>query len=161
MSEDPRVALAVRMLTSLPKFGAWASGVREFETPHGKVGFRQLAILWYLRHELRSGEHVSPSQIAAYNAVQPSVITRALAKLEASGLIERAVDPADHRRFHIAITDKGMEISTFVEKLYVDDLLDSMANLDDARVAELSRNVALLDSIADELQDRQVKDRTG
>jgi len=159
MSEDSRAALAMRMLTSLPKFGAWAKGIREFATPHGKVGFRQVAILWFLRYELPPGEKVSPSRIASYSAVQPSVITRALAKLETAGLIERAIDPEDHRRFQITITEKGMEVSVFVEKLYMDDLLASMAHLDDAQIGELERNVALLDAITDELQERQARHR--
>lgn len=159
MGEDSRSALAMRILTSLPKFGSWANGIREFETPHGKVGFRQIAILWFLRYELPPGENVSPSQIAAFNSVQPSVITRALAKLEAAGFIQRAVDPSDHRRFHITMTDKGMEISTFVEKLYMDDLLASMSGLDDAQIDELDRNVGLLDDLVVDLQQRQVKHR--
>ncbi|HWV36395.1 MAG TPA: MarR family transcriptional regulator [Thermomicrobiales bacterium] len=161
MGEESRTALAMNMLTSLPKFGAWASGVREFKTPHGKIGFRQLAILWFLRYETAPDESVSPSQIAAYNAVQPSVITRALAKLEASGLIERTIDPVDHRRFRITMTPKGMDVSIYVEKLYMDDLLASMAHLDESQIRELDRNVAILDAISDDLQDRQAKHRAG
>lgn len=161
MGGKVRADLAMRIVTALPKFGSWANGFREFDTPHGRVGFRQLTILWFLRYESPPGESVSPSQIAAYSSVQPSVITRALAKLEAAGLIERAIDPDDHRRFQITITDKGLEVSIFVEKLYIDDILASMADLDDGEITELARNVEILDGIADELQERQTKHRAG
>lgn len=161
MSEDFRAALALRMLRTLPKFGAWAKGVHEFGTPHGRVGFRQVAILWFLRYELPPGENVSPSQIAAYNSVQPSVITRALAKLETSGLIERAIDPDDHRRFQITITEKGMEVSIFIEKLYMDDLRASMAGLDKNQIEELDRSVTLINDLTNDLQERRASHRSG
>lgn len=161
MSEEFRAALALRMLRRIPRFGAWARGVREFETPHGKIGFRQIAILWFLRYELPPGEAVFPSQIAAFSAVQPSVITRALAKLEDAGLIERAVDTDDHRRFRITMTEKGREISIFVEKLYMDDMLASMAHLDMAQMEEFDRNIELLDAITDNLERRRTQRRNG
>lgn len=161
MTERIRVELARRMVGSLPKFGAWANGFREFETPHGKVGFRQLAILWYLRYESSPGEDISPTKLADYSSVQPSVITRALAKLEAHGLIARTIDPNDHRRSRITITDKGMVVSTHVEQWYTRDIVASMASLSDEQIDTLSQNVELLDEIIEDLLLRQADLRTG
>lgn len=159
MTDQDRAALARKMVESLPKFGSWANGFREFETPYGKVGFRQLAILWFLRFQLPSGEHVTPTQISENSSVQPSVVTRALTRLESAGFVERKVDPADHRRFFVTITDKGLEISQHVESWYTREMMACMADLSDRQVEELERSVALLDGIADELRHRQTEHR--
>lgn len=159
MADQDRTTLARTMVESLPKFGAWANGFREFETPYGKVGFRQLAILWFLRFELPSGEPATPTRISEHSSVQPSVITRALTRLESAGFIERKVDPADHRRFFVTITEKGLEISQHVEDWCTQEMLVCMADLDDEQVEELERSVAMLDEIADKLRRRQTEHR--
>lgn len=159
MTDDDRITLARQMVESLPKFGAWANGFREFETPYGKVGFRQLAILWFLRFELPSGEHVTPTRIAESSSVQPSVITRALTRLEAAGFIERKVDPTDHRRFFVTITDRGLEISRYVEDWYTREMLECIGDLSNEQLGELERSVALLDGLANTLRRRQTGHR--
>lgn len=152
MADDSRVALAQRMVSELPKFGSWANGFRDFETPWGKIGFRQAAILWVLRFDLLDKGNVSPTGLAEFHRVQPSVITRALARLEAGGFIERHADPADGRRAVIVMTDRGRRISEYIEKLYISDMLAGMAFLDDAQVAELDRNVERLSRIVESLE---------
>jgi DNA-binding MarR family transcriptional regulator len=63
-----------------------------------------LSVLSHLR---RRGP-MTPGQVAALERVQPQSLTRALASLEAEGLITREADPADGRRSLIAITGKGL-----------------------------------------------------
>ncbi|MEZ4626095.1 MAG: hypothetical protein R2843_15195 [Thermomicrobiales bacterium] len=48
--EALRQQLAIRMLQVLPGFGSWASSIRNFETPFGRVGLRQLSILYIMRY---------------------------------------------------------------------------------------------------------------
>lgn len=157
MPDTARADLARQMMRTLPAFGNWANSFRDFETPYGKVGFRQLAILWILRHGLIPEEDISPSRLATYHRVQPSVVTRALDKLEAGGFIVRSVHPADGRRFRITMTAKGREVSEFVERLYVEDMIDSMAFLDDAGIDDLQRNVSTLARIVDDLERRRLE----
>ena len=153
MSEAARRTLANLMVRELPRYGRWALAVRDFETPYGKVGFRQLAILWLLRHPVDSSEDVSPTDMAQRLEVRPSVVTRVLARLELGGFIERAVDPGDRRRFQIQITPKGIEVSKHVEELFVQELLAGVADLDDTAIDELTRNVAILSDVVVKLEE--------
>jgi DNA-binding MarR family transcriptional regulator len=146
------------MVSILPKYGRWANGFRDFDTPYGRIGFRQLAVLWAIRYNLVPDSDVSPSRLAALQEVQPSVMTRALAKLESNGFVVRATDPRDGRRSRIEVTRKGQHVSKFVEDLYVDDIVGSLSLLDDARVEELHRCIEALGSIVDDLETKR-KDR--
>jgi len=95
MIVSERAALVLRMVSTLPGYGSWADSFRDFDTPYGNVGYRQLSILWALRYRLIPDDEFSPTRLAAFFRVQPSVATRSLAKLEAVGFISRAVDASD------------------------------------------------------------------
>lgn len=157
MTDDTRADLAFRMVATLPGYGGWAHSFRDFDTPYGKVGFRQLSILWVLRFGLLPDTEFSPTRLAAFFRVQPSVATRALAKLESSGFITRAVDASDARVFRIAITDKGRDVSLFVERLFVDDVLDSISGLTDDQVAELQRSMEILTAVLEDLHAKRAR----
>lgn len=161
MVEDDRRQLASRMVVVLPRYGLWANGFREVTTPHGRVGYRQFTVLWMLRHEIFAPDEVTATRLAEFFDVQPSVMTRALSKLELAGFISRTIDPADRRRSHIVITDTGREVSEYVQDVITQDLLHSMAFLQDNQVNELSRNIELLDQIADDLERQQDRPSLG
>lgn len=156
MSDVERRRLAERMAVVLPRFGHWANGFREVSTPHGRVGYRQFSVLWLLRFDLLPKEELTPTRLADYFDVQPSVMTRCLAKLEAAGLIERRGDPVDRRRVHISITQAGREVSEYVQTVFTRDMVASMAFLDDMRVGELGRYIETLDTIASDLEQRRI-----
>lgn len=160
MTDVERRRLAERMAVVLPRFGHWANGFREVSTPHGRVGYRQFSVLWLLRFELLPREELTPTRLADYFDVQPSVMTRCLAKLEAAGLIDRRGDPVDRRRVHISITQSGREVSDYVQSVFTRDMMASMAFLDDMRVGELGRNIETLDTIASDLEQRRYPDMT-
>jgi DNA-binding MarR family transcriptional regulator len=143
------------MVRELPRFGRWALAVRDFETPYGKVGYRQLAILWALRYNLIPGNDVSPSDFAAHLEVQPSVVTRVLAKLESGGFIERTVDPNDGRRYHIRITEQGTHVSQVVEEQFVQELLAGVSFLDDDGVAALAKHIEILTDVVAILEENR------
>ena len=160
MTDDERAGLALRMVSTLPGYGSWADSFRDFDTPYGKVGYRQLSILWALRYRLIPDDEFSPTRLAAFFRVQPSVATRALAKLESAGFISRTVDASDGRVSRIAITEKGREVSVYVERLYVHDVLDSISCLTEEQVAELRRSMAVLTTVLEDLQAKRER-RTG
>lgn len=143
------------MVATLPAFGRWANSFRDFDTPYGRVGFRQLSVLWTIRYRLIPDHDVSPSRLAEFHDVQRSVITRALAKLENAGFVVRTSDSHDKRRAHIEITQRGRRLSEFVEDLYIQDMLASMSFLDDSQIVELRRNVETLGQIVSDLEDRR------
>lgn len=150
--ENSRLTLAHTMLTSLPRYGLWAEAVREFETPYGTIGFRQAAILWVLRYELLPADEMTPTGFAHFHRIQPSVVTRALSKLEHGGFIERRIDPEDTRVSRISITQQGMDISVYIEQLYVDDLLAALSPISDDEMATLTRSVHILNTIVERLE---------
>jgi DNA-binding MarR family transcriptional regulator len=158
--DDVRADLAFRIVATLPGYGSWADSFRDFDTPYGKVGYRQLSILWALRFGLLPQHEFSPTRLAAFFRVQPSVATRALAKLESAGFITRAVDASDARVSHIAITEKGRDVSVFVERLFVNDVRDSIAGLTDDQIAELHRSMEILTAVLEDLQAKRER-RTG
>ena len=160
MTDKHREQLALEMVSSLPGFGSWATAFRDFDTPHGKLGFRQMAILWLLRYDLLPKEELTPTRIAAYHHVQPSVITRALDKLASGGYITRTHDDVDRRRIHIALTSKGLDASIFVERLYLDEITATMADLDDDQIADLAHSVRVLGGIIEQLEQRRTEGRS-
>jgi DNA-binding MarR family transcriptional regulator len=160
MTDSSRSQLAQQIIASLPKFGHWATSFRDFDTPYGRIGYRQAGILWVLRHGIIAPEEVSPTKLAEFFLVQPSVMTGALAKLEASGLITRTVDPTDARTHRIAITEKGRLLSTHVEAFFQREVCDVLEGLDATEIEALRRCVERLDAIADTLLRRRVEKLT-
>lgn len=151
MAEDRQVELARQILTVLPQFGGWATAIRDFQTPYGKLGFRQLAILWAIRYKLIPEDELSPTSLARYQDVRPSVITRALARLEEGGFIERAMDLSDRRRITLTLTQAGHDVSVYVEELYLREIVGAMGSLTDQETASLLDALSTLDTIAGRL----------
>ena len=147
MTEETRRQLAGQMVRNLPRYGRWAFAVRDFETPYGKIGFRQASILWALRYNLIPGDDATASDFANHLEVQPSVVTRVLAKLESNEFIDRTVDPNDGRRYRIQITEKGTRVSEFVEELFVQELLAGVSSFDDEQIEALTKHVAMLTDV--------------
>lgn len=147
------------MVNILPAFGHWASGIRDFQTPFGRLGSRQVAILWLLRHNIIPPDRLSPTRIADFHHVQPSVVTRALAKLEEGGFVERSLDEIDRRRTHLELTDKGRQASEYVEELYIHEMLAGMQDLEDEQIANLERSMEALSQVAAVLEERGIEGR--
>ncbi|WP_397428912.1 MarR family winged helix-turn-helix transcriptional regulator [Pseudofrankia sp. BMG5.37] len=60
----------------------------------------------------RSGPRCTliPSQLSALLMMSRAGMTNRLDRLEAAGLVERALDPADRRSFRVRLTDKGRAV---------------------------------------------------
>lgn len=143
------------MAVMLPKFGHWISNVQEFETPFGRVGRRQIEVLWALRHNHIQDDTPSPSRMAEHFDIQPSVMTRVLARLESHGLVGRTSDPHDGRRSYVHITEQGIRASEFVEDLFTQEMLSSIASLSEAQIDELRRCIGMLDDVAANLLEHR------
>ena len=78
----------------------------------------------FVRHGLRQGEFdvlaalrrsgtpytMIPSELSAVLMMSRAGMTNRLDRLEAAGLVERRLDPADRRSFQIVLTDKGLTV---------------------------------------------------
>lgn len=151
MANDKQVELARQILTVLPQFGSWATAIRDFQTPYGKLGYRQLAILWAIRYKLIPDDELSPTSLARHQNVRPSVITRALTRLEEGGFIERAMDLSDRRRINLTLTQAGCDVSIYVEELYLREIVEAMGPLTSRQTTDLLNALSALEGIAGRL----------
>lgn len=158
-----RDELAARMAYTLPQFGVWATTIRDFETPYGKIGIRQVEVLYALRKQRLGPGSVSPSQLSEYFHVQPSAITRVLNRLEASEFVERRVDPYDGRAQTIHVTERGSAISVAVEQIFLAQMREAIGVIPDEDLAETYRLIAPFAEIGQTLlrmQERPLAPRT-
>lgn len=143
-----RARLSQLMVLILPGFGRWASAMRDFETPYGKAGIRQLEVLYLLRHDLLGDLPPTATSLAAHFGIQRSVLTRILAKLEAGGYVTREPDPSDGRASRVAITEQGKLLSDHVERQYFREMRDALGEIDETEVDCLERSLVILRRVA-------------
>jgi DNA-binding MarR family transcriptional regulator len=71
-----------------------------------------MPLQWFellLRLARSPGRHLRMSDLAAQTSLTPSGLTRAVDRLEAAGLVERAPCPSDRRGSYAALTADGLE----------------------------------------------------
>ena len=71
-----------------------------------------MPLQWFellLRLARSPGRHLRMSDLAAQTSLTPSGLTRAVDRLEAAGLVERAPCPSDRRGSYAALTPAGLE----------------------------------------------------
>lgn len=147
------VQLAAQMVHTLPGWGLWAIDVRDFETPYGRIGFRQASILWVLRNEAIKEIERTPTGIAKHFGVQNSAITRAVDKLEQGGYLVREVAFEDRRRHYLVLTQKGADISEWIERLYTAPLQEALNELGDDEMAALGTQVDVLEKLLSRIRN--------
>lgn len=153
MSTSPdRRDLAREIIVTLPGWGYWVNTLRDFETPFGKIGFRQASIMWELRYRNQPEEHMTPSFIAATTNVAPSVITRAVDKMEAAGLVVREASAQDARRHLIRLTDRGHAASEWIEEMFLETIEHQLGELDADDVHSLNQALTTLSDILTRLR---------
>lgn len=133
--------LAARMVQTLPGWGVWAVDVRDFKTPFGSIGFRQASILWVLRYRKVPDVERTPTGIAKYFGIQNSAITRAVDKLEQGGFVVREIAFEDRRRHYLVPTQKGEDISMWIEQLFTEPLRSVLDELTSDEIAALDTQV--------------------
>ena len=146
-----RRQLAQQMVLVLPGFGRWASAMRDFETPYGKAGIRQLEVLYLLRHNVVNPANQTATALAEYFQIQRSVVTRVLAKLEQGGQIIRETDPQDHRSQRITITEQGRKLSDYVEQKYFEEMNAALGDITEDDLVSLERAIQILKKVSTNL----------
>lgn len=145
--------LARHMVLVLPGFGRWASAIRDFETPYGSAGIRQLEVLYALRHNLLDPSIPPATALAENFQIQRSVVTRILAKLESAGYITREPDLRDLRARRIAITETGRLLSDYVEREYFLEMEAALGELSDRDLDALEHAMSILRRVKQNLSD--------
>jgi len=97
-------------------------------------------------------ERIGPmtaSQIAALEGVRKPSITRALADLEAQGLVKRGVLPTDARRMVIQITPRGIKSVRESRGILNEWYAERLSQLSAEDIAAINRAVGALSRLAD------------
>jgi DNA-binding MarR family transcriptional regulator len=107
-----------------------------------------ISIQWFellLRLARSPGHHLRMSDLAAQTSLTPSGLTRAVDRLEAAGLVERAPCPSDRRGAYARLTSEGLArvTSALPPHLdHVDEYLTAVLTPDEqARLGTLLRKV--------------------
>jgi DNA-binding MarR family transcriptional regulator len=100
---------------------------------HGISQSRFIVLLLLKRLELRdlADEEMSPSKLAEQAGVSRGTMTGLLSGLERDGLIERALQDGDRRRFSIRMTARGKETLDAIFPDYYNRIAGLMSNLDE------------------------------
>ena len=92
-----------------------------------------------------SVEDLRPGDIASQLMVAPSVASRAVAALEADGLVQRRPDPDDARACRIGITDLGRERLVEHKRYLLQRVISALPDWDDADAALAVQVLSRLD----------------
>ncbi len=107
-----------------------------------------MSIQWFellVRLARSPGHHLRMSDLAAQTSLTPSGLTRAIDRLEAAGLVERAPCPSDRRGAYAALTREGLAAVTAAVRphlVHVDRYLTAtLTQHEQAQLAALLRKV--------------------
>ncbi len=99
----------------------------------------------------RMGRKISPSELSKCHRVSRNTISALLSGLEDQGLIERAIDPADRRRFYIHLTDAGRDVALEELPRHARHISTMFADLTQEEIETLLR---LLQKVCNTLRQR-------
>jgi DNA-binding MarR family transcriptional regulator len=91
------------------------------------------------------------SELADVEGVNPTMLSRIVAKLEDGGLLHRNPDPDDRRAARVQCTDVGRAEHLRLRTQRTQLLSARLATLPDAHAAELLAALSALESLADQL----------
>ena len=147
-----RTRLASELVLVLPSFGRWVSSIRNSDTPFGRMAFRQVEILYIIRKNLLPTDAVTPSDLAEFISVRRSVVTRVLSNLEERGFIERQTSPEDGRSQILRITESGITVSEYIEKIFHDEMLEAIGFLEDDQATRMLTGLDVLRHLSTNLE---------
>lgn len=90
----------------------------------------------------------SLASLAAAEDVTPATMTRLVDGLEADGLVEREVDPADRRRVRITATRRGAELMEVARQRRVEAIAAALGTLAPGERQSLAEAAPLLAALA-------------
>jgi DNA-binding MarR family transcriptional regulator len=97
------------------------------------------------------GRHgpLTPSELAARERIQRPTATRLIARLEADGLVDRMIDPADRRSSLIALTPAGVALVRELRTRKDAFLAERLRRLTPEGRATLARAADLMEELLD------------
>jgi DNA-binding MarR family transcriptional regulator len=93
------------------------------------------------------------SDLAAIEGINPTLLSRIVAKLEADQLVKRAPDAEDRRVAHVVPTAKGRRRYEQIRNARTDAVSLAIAGLTDAERRQLAAALPVLESLAATLRD--------
>lgn len=99
----------------------------------------EIGVLFLLKQARKPGVHdMKVSEISKMMRVTSPTVTQVLKSLEANGLIERHLDPADRRAVGIALTERGEEIAQQAEQTFLTSFQGLVEYLGDEQSNQLA-----------------------
>jgi DNA-binding MarR family transcriptional regulator len=94
------------------------------------------------------------TRLADLEGLNPTMLSRIVAKLEAAGLVARTPDPDDGRAAVLTATRQGRDLVARVRRERTDALSLVIDGLDDGQRSALLAALPVLESMAEALKDR-------
>lgn len=141
---DPR---KIRLMAQLRMATHALYQVSEESLAEANLSYAQFHLLMGLlfNEQIEDCPAMTPSAISRRQGTSPNTISALIRQLENSGLIARALDTQDRRKFNIRITDAGRRLVQEHAQRHLSSLDAAMAVLDNTEIETLSR---LLDKLS-------------
>lgn len=94
------------------------------------------------------------SDLASAEGLNPTMLSRIVAKLEAAKLIVRSSDASDARVIHVSATSKGLALRDTIRTKRTDALLFALSRLTEEEQRTLSIATPVLESLVAKLRER-------
>jgi DNA-binding MarR family transcriptional regulator len=121
----------------------------------------------------RAGTELSPSQydvlatigfrgplrlsdLAAFETINPTLLSRIVGKLEERELVCREQDADDRRVAHVSLTDKGRELHARIRDERTDALSVALDSLSEQELAALLEALPVLESLSKTIRERSL-----
>jgi len=95
------------------------------------------------------------SELAQEEGINPTMLSRIVAKLEASGLVTRIPDGDDARIMHVAVTAPGEALRDMIRSERTDALHYALRHLTEQERRVLAQATPVLEKIVSTLRERQ------
>lgn len=141
---DPR---KIRLMGQLRMVSHALYQVSEESLDAANLSYAQFRLLMglYYGEQMEHCPAQTPSEISRSQGTSPNTISALIRQLEENGLVARALDPLDRRKFNIGITEAGRSVVQTHAQSHLGSLDAAMAALDAAEIETLSR---LLDKLS-------------
>ncbi len=96
------------------------------------------------------------SDLAAFESINPTLLSRIVGKLEERELVSREQDADDRRVAHVSLTDKGRELHHRIRDERTDALSLALASLTEQERELLLQALPVLESLSSTVRERSL-----